>query len=191
MSKDSAMAQPTRELRSFSQEETDLVRRCGLNERAAQKELYEKYKDFMFTVSYRLLNDRDLAADVLQESFVEVFKSISQFRAKSTLGTWIKTITIRTALRNLRNKSNFRDIEEVAAVPAGTDNYSELSAEELETLILSMPPALRSVFLLIEVEGYKHDEVAEMLGITPNTSKTELYHAKKLLRKKINLLINK
>lgn len=161
--------------------EKQLIEGCIANDRIAQRELYERYKNAMYTLAYRITNDFDLANDVLQEGFVQVFKAIGQFRSESTIGAWIKTIIIRTAYRKVKQKVTFDDID---AIPTNTFVQwgTSLDAEYLEKAIMALPEGYRTIFLLIEVEGYAHKEVAAMLNISEGTSKSQLFYAKKRLR---------
>jgi RNA polymerase sigma-70 factor (ECF subfamily) len=159
-----------------------LLEGCRRNKRKIQKIVYERYCDAMFTIAYRIINDHDVANDILQESFIQVFRDIKQFRGDSSLGAWIKTIVVRTSLRNLKQENNFygKTYEENGDVVTWPE---EMQGEDLEKAILSLPDGSRAVFLLIEVEGYKHKEVAEMLNISEGTSKSQLHYAKKQLQK--------
>ncbi len=168
-------------------EELELVAACIRHERLAQKMLYEGYCNKMFTVAYRILNDRDNASDALQEAFIEIFSNIHTFRGESTLGAWIKTIVVRKALRRLKSDTKYESIETVS----NTEKYDwrdGFTAEYLERAIQSLPEGARAVFVLIEVEGYSHKEVAEELNITQGTSKSQLYYSKQLLQKKLKEL---
>ncbi len=124
----------------------------------------------MYTICYRMMKDHALAEDTLQEAFVEVFKSIKSYEFKSTLGVWIKTIVIRKAIKHLKSQVVLERLEDVPT-------SSKLEApNELTRLIWSVAYLIcqldyRTVFLLIEVEGYKHSEVASMLGISEGTSR--------------------
>ncbi len=142
------------------------------------------YCDAMFTVAYRIVNNNDDAHDVLQETFIEVFKHIKSFRNESSVGAWIKTILVRKALKKLK-ELKFVDNFGENGVEIPSDFLDDLSGEYLEQLILSLPEGFRTVFLLFEVEGYSHQEIAEMLNISQNTSKSQLSRAKKSLRMKI------
>jgi len=176
--------------RRKAQSEKDLIQGCSRNERFAQHELYNRYCDAMFTTAYRILNDRDDARDALQEGFIQVFRDIDQFRMESTLGAWIKTIVVRSALRILRKK---RSLELTSLNEVGDEETlripETMSGEYLEKAILSLPDGYRAVFLLTEVEGYSHAETARMLGIAEGTSKSQLHHAKNLLRRRISAII--
>lgn len=161
-----------------------IIEGCRHNNRKAQKALYDLYCDAMFTTVYRILNHRDDAHDVLQEAFIEVFKHIRSFRGDSTVGAWIKTIVVRKALLKIRKTKPTDQLDENGYdVPVAFPD--DLTGEYLEQLILSLPEGYRTVFLLVEVEGYSHRETGELLGISEGGSKSQLSRAKKLLRKKI------
>jgi len=162
--------------------ETELVQSCLANDSLAQRNLYDKYKRAMYTLAYRITGNFEDANDVLQDAFVKVFRGLPSFRAESTLGAWIKTIVVRTAYSHLRKDKPF--FEQVDNLPPNTqvDWGHYLDAEYLEKAILSLPNGYRTVFTLIEVEGYTHKEVAELLGITEGTSKSQLFYSKKRLR---------
>ncbi len=176
------------------QDELDLINGCLKNDRQAQKKLYYKYCKAMFTVAYRIINNYDVANDILQDAFIQIFKDIKSFRKESTLGAWIKTIVVRTALKELREKDFFVSIENTdefnqnVEMPVVVDN--SMSGSDLEKAILSLPDGYRTVFLLIEVEGYSHKEVANMLNISEGTSKSQLFYAKKQLQQKLGDFIN-
>ena len=162
--------------------ETELVQSCLKNDRLAQKNLYDKYKKAMYTLAYRITGDFEGANDVLQDAFVKVFRGLPAFRGDSTLGAWIKTIVVRTAYSYLRKDNLF--FESVDNIPPNSqvDWGHYLDAEYLEKAILSLPEGYRTVFVLIEVEGYSHKEVAQLLGISEGTSKSQLFYSKKRLR---------
>lgn len=135
----------------------------------------------MYSSAYRILNDYSLANDALQDAFMYVFKELNQFQFRSSLGTWIKTIVIHTALKVLKKQKTFIFSELNSKVNYVTWD-EPLVGEHLERAILSLPDGYRAIFLLVEVEGYKHREVAEMLKISEGTSKSQLFHAKKYLK---------
>ncbi len=168
--------------------ETELITACLREDRLAQKALYEKYSQAMYTLAYRITGDFELANDVLQEGFVKVFQHLVNFRKESTLGAWIKTIVLRTALSKVKRQQNFAPEE---AIPAdyAVDWGDFIEAEYLEQAINSLPPGYRTVFILIEVEGYSHQEVADLLGISTGTSKSQLFYAKKRLREALSKMM--
>ena len=162
--------------------EAELVAACRRQDRRAQKELYDRYCRAMYTACYRICADFELANDALQEGFLKVFQKLDTFRGDSTVGAWMKVVIVRTALNKVRSRKvteelplNYADEE----IDWGT---TALDTEYLEQAINQLPAGYRAVFVLIEVEGYKHKEVAEMLDITVGTSKSQLYYAKQKLR---------
>lgn len=174
---------------TISMTEAELIQACLKNNRLAQKKLYERYNQAMYTLAYRITGDFDTANDVLQEAFLKVFQSLSKFRRESTLGAWIKTIVVRTALSKLRKKVFMEPLEN-----HHSDNMIDwghhMDIEYLEKAILQLPEGYRAVFTLIEIEGYSHKEVAKLLGISVGTSKSQLFFAKKRLRTTIKELVN-
>lgn len=135
----------------------------------------------MYTSAYRILNSHELASDAIQEAFIQVFKILDKFEFRSTLGTWIKSIVIHSSLKILRKQRTFI-FDDLSDKINHVIWEEPLSGEHLEKAILSLPSGYRTIFLLIEVEGYKHKEVAEMLKISEGTSKSQLFHAKKYLK---------
>jgi len=169
---------------TISDTESSLVEGCLQNDRLAQKALYNRYKDAMYTVAYRISNDFDLAQDILQDAFIQIFKGLKNFRKESTIGAWIKVIVVRTALKAVKKQPHFSPIEDhiIGHQNEYVDWGNYLDSEYLEKAIQELPAGYRSVFVLIEIEGYQHKEVAKMLNISEGTSKSQLYHAKKKLR---------
>ncbi|MCI4671001.1 MAG: RNA polymerase sigma factor [Bacteroidia bacterium] len=165
--------------------EENLLERCLGQDPRAQKELYDRYKDAMYTLCYRITNDFELAQDALQEGFVGVFRGLEKFRRQSTLGAWIKTIIVRTAYKKVKKEVRF--FENLDNVPEeNLLSWGEyLSPEYLEKAIQGLPSGYRTVFILIEIEGYSHKEVAETMSISVGTSKSQLFHAKKHLQKQL------
>ncbi|MEZ4842968.1 MAG: RNA polymerase sigma factor [Bacteroidia bacterium] len=162
--------------------EKDLLQRCLDGERLAQKQLYTQYSQAMFTLAFRITNNHDLAHDVLQEAFIEVFRDLKNFKGISTLGAWIKTIVVRKAGKQTKFEQRFESFDDKHDIGIP---YHQFTSQALEREILNLPEGYRTVFTLVEVEGYKHTEIAQMLGISESTSRTQLYHAKRVLREKL------
>lgn len=159
------------------QTEEELIEQCKQGDRISQRNLYDRYKTQMYTLAYRITNSFEDADDVLQEGFLKVFRNLNQFNQKSQLATWIHTIIIRTAYQKV--KSNIQTISidnnqlnENITIEYPSDVYY------LERIIQGLPDGYRAIFTLYEIEGYKHSEIAEMLQISENTSKTQLRNAK-------------
>ncbi|MEM6736793.1 MAG: RNA polymerase sigma factor [Bacteroidota bacterium] len=163
--------------------ERNLVEKCQRNDRNAQQRLFLNYKDAMYTILLRMLNNTDEATDALQESFINVFNSITSYRFQSSIGAWIKTIVIRKGIE-FQRKMKRLNMEQIEAAKHGPVVWPDhMTSESLELALSKLTPGYRTVFLLIEVEGYTHKEVGGMLGISEGTSKSQLFHAKKALQK--------
>jgi RNA polymerase sigma factor (sigma-70 family) len=168
----------------FQSPDKILIHRCLQNNRLAQKELFNRYYKAMFTIALRIVKDEELCYDVVQETFIRVFNNLGQFQYKATLGSWIKTILVREAIRRVKpdfREGNMEDKQrELIIWP------EDLSGEYLHQAILELPDGYRTVFTLIEIEGYSHKEVAKMMSITEGTSKSQLYYAKRSLQQKLS-----
>ena len=164
--------------------EEEIIEGCLRNDRVAQKALYDQYKTKMYTLAYRMTSSFDDANDVLQEGFIYVFENLDSFKGKSKLGTWIHTIMARTALKKIRHRIHFDDLldsMEAELVDWGND----IDIQLFEKAISELPAGYRSIFTLYEIEGFRHKEIAEMMDISVNTSKTQLYKAKQMLIAKL------
>jgi len=130
------------------------------------------------------------AEDVLQESFIKVFEKLNQWKGDGPLGGWIRTIVVNTSLTRIKNNKKFKLDKNIDEAVAFTDNSEDqleaLQAEDLMKLIAQMPDGYKTVFNLFVVEGYGHKEIADMLGVSESTSKTQFLKAKNWLVKRIN-----
>ena len=155
----------------------------------AQKQLYEQYKVRLFRVCLRYGRDRSDAKDILQEGFIQIFKNIHQFKGEGDIGSWMRQVMVYTALQYLRKWKrdwNHLDCNDFESVFQTEDNiYHRLGLEELTRMIQQLPRGYRIVFNLFVIEGYSHKEIAEMLGVSTNTTKTQLFRAKAALRKQL------
>jgi len=160
-----------------------LIEECRNGNSQAQFELYSKYSKSMYNLAYRMMNNREDAEDILQEAFLECFRSISTFRFESTFGAWLKSILINRCINQLRK----RKVELVLCdtLPPG------IQEEETETVydtgkifkgIEQLPDGYRVILTLYLLEGYDHTEISEILGITESTSKSQYSRAKEKLR---------
>ncbi|ODS81217.1 MAG: RNA polymerase subunit sigma-24 [Cytophagaceae bacterium SCN 52-12] len=161
--------------------EQQLIAECLSGNRIAQRELYDRYKKAMYTLAYRITGNFEDAGDALQEGFVEVFRHLGQFRKESTLGAWIKVIIVRKSLQQKRMEV-FEPLTGQTNEPFVDWIADSVNAAHLEEAILSLPVGYRTVFVLTEVEGYTHHEVAQICGISEGTSKSQLFYAKKRLK---------
>ena len=170
---------------------TQLITRCKNQEWAAQKELYMLYADEMMSIAIRYAKDHASAKDLVQETFLTFFKKINQYdEEKGTLGAWISRILINHSFKEYRKNQKMIFMEEevfTAKVANETSVIEELEAEDILELLKELPEGCRIIFNLKVIEGYNHNEIGEMLDITPSASRSQLTRAKKLLR----LLIEK
>lgn len=163
----------------------ELIERVLAGDPAAERALYDAHVNRVWGMVYRFAGDGDRAADWTQETFVKVFDRLGDFRGESTLGTWIGSIAISVALGGLRRlgKHERRSVDldpELRAAPA-TRGDPHLR-DRLKAAIASLGEHYRAVFLLHDVEGYTHEEIAEMLNVETGTSKARLSRARARLR---------
>lgn len=173
---------------SYQKLDTNLISNVLEGDRSAQFQLFELTKGLLFSICFRIVNDEDEANDVLQDSYVEIFQKIRTLKHPEALIGWMKTITVRKAILQSRKKIHFEPIED-AEMETSEEFDSWFDAELLDQAIQSLPDGARAVFLLLSVEGYSHREAADMLGISENTSKSQLNYAKTLLKKRITKLL--
>lgn len=165
-----------------------LVNQCRQGNVKAQFDLYKLYATAMYNVALRILNDVAEAEDVLQEAFLDAFTRIVDFRQETTFGLWLKQIVINRAINNLRK----RKLELVSldgleiAEEDQTNGYEvELKVENIKRAMAQLPDGYRVVLSLYLFEGYDHEEIAHILNITENTSRSQYLRAKR----KLNVLL--
>ena len=152
--------------------------------------LFDTYSGRLMTICHRYAGDRHEAEDMLQESFIKIFLNIHQFRGEGSFEGWLRRITVTTALRMLKKKKiQFKEMNHHELLIAGDDKdaLSNLSEDELLSLIKNLPSGYRIVFNLYVMEGYSHEEIGNMLGVETVTSRTQLAKARKQLQKQILL----
>lgn len=164
--------------------EQELINACRQGNRRAQQLLFDQYSPTMFGTLRRYLRRREDAEDVLVEAFYKVFTNIGQFKGKGSFEGWIRRIVINEALMFLRRSYNFSLHIEIDKVdlPWHDRIQAELEAQDILELLDTLPTGYRTVFNLYVLEGYKHREIAEILGISINTSKSQLILAKKRMQ---------
>lgn len=149
--------------------------------------LYERFQAKMLGVCLRYFPNRDDAQDILQDGFIKVFRSIDSFEEKGSLEGWIRRIMVNTALEQIRknaSKGQKVDFErETLMMAVQQDAIEELSAADIHRFIAALPTGYRIIFNLFAIEGYNHNEIAEQLGISVNTSYSQYHRARALLQK--------
>ncbi|UBM57904.1 RNA polymerase sigma factor [Marinilongibacter aquaticus] len=171
-------------------DEKQIIERCLKQDRLAQKQLYDLYSGRLFVVALRYMKDEDEAQDVLQDAFIKVFKYLDTFRADSPIEVWLRKIVVNTALKALKRKSNLTlalDGDHMINHEYHHQNlgFENLSLQHLLKMIGDLPEGCRTVFNLYAIDGYKHNEIADMLGVTEGTSKSQYSRAKGLLQEKL------
>jgi RNA polymerase sigma factor (sigma-70 family) len=175
--------------------EVKLIEGCLAGKRKAQSELYSRFAPLLYGICLRYASDRFEAQDMLQEGFIKVFSSLSSYESKGSFEGWMKRIIINNALNHIRNNTKqqlFLDYSEAQNIPDNIVEVDESSPppdkQTMLRLIQELPEGYRMVFNLYVFEDYTHKEIAEVAGISENTSKTQLMRARNLLQKKISEL---
>ena len=169
--------------------EDDLIRRCCKNNRAAQSELFRKYKDSLFFISLKYCRNEADAEDNLHDAFITIFQKIRTFSRKGSFEGWMKRITIYKAIDKYKEQRPFsiefkNDILK-DSVEIEVENEDSLSLNQLLKLIQDLPDQYRLVFNLYQLDDFSHKEIASLLNISEGTSKSNYYRAKLILRDKI------
>ena len=167
----------------------DLIVACLKNQRKAQRELYDRFSPMMKGICMRYAKSEIEADDILQESFIKIFKNLRDYSHTGKFGGWIRRITVNTAIEFYRKNSVYSQHMNDLALEAETNGSIELfetvDLEILQQEIQQLPDGFRVVFNLYAIEGYTHKEISEQLGISTGTSKSQFSRAKKLLQKKV------
>lgn len=162
----------------------DLVNECRNGNRKAQFELYKLYANAMYNVALRIVNDDAEAEDVLQEAFLDAFNRIKDFRQETTFGLWLKQIVINRSINYLRKrKLELVSLDEVEVADEIETDFEEttLKVEAIKAAMNELPDGYRVVLTLYLFEGYDHEEIAHILKITENTSRSQYLRAKRKL----------
>lgn len=169
--------------------EKDLIARCLQNDPIAQRELYDRYAARMYGICRRFAGHNLEARDIFQEGFVRVFVKLNQFRFQGPLEAWLRKIFINTAITLAKKELKVSGREPLKAdlqvESDALNGLEKLSMEEVLQLIHGLPAGYRTVFNLFVIEGYSHKEIGKKLGISENTSKSQLFGAKRCLRLKL------
>ncbi|HEY9005150.1 MAG TPA: sigma-70 family RNA polymerase sigma factor [Ohtaekwangia sp.] len=167
--------------------EDELIKKCQRGSRSAQEQLYARYADRLYRLAYRYIKSDTDAEDVIMLSFAKVFSSIGSFvyRGEGCTEGWMRRIVVNEALMWLRKKHNFNLTESLDATLQEPDlqPYGQMDAEDVYQFVLLLPTGYRTVFNLSVIEGYNHAEIAALLQINENTSRSQLFKAKTLLKK--------
>lgn len=172
-----------------------LVNGCINKNINAQRELYERYAPKMLSVCERYMGNEDDARDAMHDGFIRLFDRISKFEQRGSLDGWVRKLFVNTCLEKLRKlkKNPFQNFDEDNedmqisnnSIP---DAETQIEAKELLNCVKNLPASLRSIFNLHAIEGYSHEEIAELLEITSSTSRGGYFKARAMLKEKIKLI---
>lgn len=168
----------------------EILAGCIKGESSAQRKLFDSYSHLLLGVCMRYAANIEEAEDVMQEGFVKIFLNIKEFKGEGSIVAWMRRIMINTAITHYHKMKKHRYHDDLDEVKETTfDDYqweeSEFTREELYKVIQRMPEGYRMVFNLYAVEGYKHREIAEIMGIDENTSKSQYSRARKWLQERL------
>ena len=178
------------EERVLKYSEKDLIKQCIKGKARYQRDLYDRFAGKMYAVCYRYAKNKEDAKDILQETFIKVFANLKSFKGEGSFEGWIRRIAVTTSIRHYENsirKIDTRDIELVQEGSVQETILSEISAQEISSVISNLPDGYRMVFNMYAIEGYSHKEIGKELGITESSSRSQLTRARKML---IGLLTN-
>ncbi len=155
----------------------------------AQYKLYQLYSKAMYNVCMRMMNNREDAEDMLQESFTEAFIKLDTFRYEATFGAWLKRIVVNRCLNHLKRRNpEISTVDDLTSYDQEEVQFedNELDVNRIQRAIAKLPDGYRVIFSLYLLEGYDHGEIAHIMGITESTSKTQLHRAKAKLKELLN-----
>jgi RNA polymerase sigma factor (sigma-70 family) len=167
--------------------EQELIDGCRKGDRSFQRALYDRFSRKMLVVCLRYSKSSAEAEDILQEAFVKVFQGIKDFRQESKLETWITRIMVNTALNAQRKKLYLFPMVDVEDTNLTEEEVSitGMNVQDLLEMIQSLPQGCQVVFNMFAIEGYSHKEIADILGISEGTSKSQYARARSLLQNKL------
>ncbi len=165
--------------------DSDLIRGCLDGDSKMQELLYQRFSPKMYAVCMRYSGNAEDAQDILQEGFIKVYKNLGKFRGEGSFEGWIRRIFVNTAIEHYRKSVHLYPVtesQERSMEDKDWSTFDHLALKDLVKIIRDLSPGYRTVFNLYVVEGYTHREIAEMMGISEGTSKSQLARAKTILQ---------
>lgn len=183
------------ELNTRSTDEEQLIAGCKEGKPWAQKAIYELYASAMLSVCFRYVNDRETARDLLQDGFIKLFTKIDSYSGIGAFAGWVRRIFVTTTLEYLRQTNALKLSSSIDEYEHNIEDIDvliidKISADDLMKCVRELPNGYRTVFNLYAIEGYSHQEIANILSISENTSRTQFMRARKLLQKNVKALFN-
>ena len=164
----------------------EIILGCLQHDSNYQKLLFDKYSGVLFTICRRYFKDPGLAEDALQEGYIRIFHKLEQFKFEGSFEGWLKRIMVNVCLRKLQGELkqyNWTDLDQAVGQSVKPTAVAVIGEEDLMALIAQLPAGYRTVFNMYAIDGYSHSEIAERLGITDSTSRSQLVKARKMLQK--------
>src|SRR6478609_608193 len=172
-------------------EESETIRLAVENNRQAQQMIYTRFSPKMLSVCRQYIKDLHHAEDLMITAFMKVFSNLKNFEQKGSFEGWIRRIMVNECISYIRTQKKVSFLEEKYHKEESSNTIeSDLSVDDIQFLIDNLPDGYKMIFNLHAIEGYKHQEIATMLGINEGTSKSQLSHAKKMLQEQIIKLNN-
>jgi RNA polymerase sigma-70 factor, ECF subfamily len=163
-----------------------LIERARAGDASAQRLLYDTHVDRVYRLIFRLTGRTDMARELTQDTFVRAFAGLHDFRGESALGTWLHTIAVSVTLNEMKRvkRASAREapLDEALAISRSAPSSDPILKQRLATAIAALPDGCRAVFVMHDVEGFTHEEIAEALGVTAGTSKAQLSRSRGKLR---------
>ncbi len=176
---------------NLHQEEKDIIALAVENNRHAQQKIYSAHSPKMLSVCRQYIKDLHQAEDIMITAFMKVFTNLKNFEHKGSFEGWIRRIMVNECISFIRVQKKVKYIEDENFFEETHNNTdSQFNVEDIQFLIDGLPDGYKMVFNLYAIEGFKHQEIAKMLGINEGTSKSQLSHARKILQAQINKLKN-
>ena len=173
--------------------ESDLIIGCMEGNRRMQEEMYRRLSPRMYAVCLRYAGNAEEAEDILQEGFIKVFKKLDSFRSEGSFEGWVRRIFVNTAIEHFRRKRYLMPVtekEENTIEGKYISVLDDLAEKDILALVQELSPGYRTVFNMYVVEGYTHKEIADILGISEGTSKSQLSRAKVILQDMVKKFID-
>ena len=173
--------------------ESDLITGCIEGNRRMQEELYRRFSPRMYAVCLRYAGNSEEAEDILQEGFIKVFKKLDSFRSEGSFEGWVRRIFVNTAIEHFRRKRYLMPVtekEENTIEGKYVSVLDTLAEKDIIALVQDLSPGYRTVFNMYVIEGYTHKEIADILGISEGTSKSQLSRAKVILQDMVKNFID-
>ncbi len=177
----------------MSEQIENIISQCIQGDRKSQKMLFKSYNKRLYAIALKYMGNVSEAEEVLQDSWIGIFKSLGNYKNEGKFEGWMKTIVIRTAWKATRKRTFHADIDAVSnltKVSESSQAIDKMTCEEVLSLLSFVPASSQQVFKMFVMDEYTHKEISEILGIDKSTSRAHLAKARKVLREKFEIINN-